>query len=102
MKYYPVFLRVAGRRCVVVGGGAIAARKAESLLAAGAHVAVISPSLSAELAARAARGELEHVARPYQSGDLAGAMLAYAATDDEAVQGAVGREAEVRGVLLNI
>jgi precorrin-2 dehydrogenase/sirohydrochlorin ferrochelatase len=102
MKYYPIFLRLAGRRCVVVGGGTIAARKVESLLAAGAHVAVISPSLTAELAARAARGELDHAKRPYRSGDLAGALLAYAATDDEAVQAAVAREAAAGGVLLNV
>ena len=74
MKYYPVFLRVAGRRCVVIGGGTIATRKVESLLAAGAGVAVISPSLTADLTARAARGEIEHVARTYRPGDLAGAM----------------------------
>jgi precorrin-2 dehydrogenase/sirohydrochlorin ferrochelatase len=102
MKYYPVFLRVAGRRCVVIGGGTIATRKVESLLAAGACVAVISPSLTADLAARAARGEIEHVARAYRPGDLAGAVLAYAATDDETVHAAVACEAEAAGVLLNV
>ena len=102
MKYYPVFLRVAGRRCVVIGGGTIATRKVESLLAAGAGVAVISPSLTADLTARAARGEIEHVARTYRPGDLAGAMLAYAATDDETVHAAVACEAEAAGVLLNV
>jgi precorrin-2 dehydrogenase/sirohydrochlorin ferrochelatase len=102
MKYYPVFLRVAGRRCVVIGGGAIATRKVESLLAAGAHVTVVSPSLTADLAARAACGAIEHVARAYRSGDLRGAMLAFAATDDEAVQADAAREAEAGGVLLNV
>ena len=102
MKYYPVFLRLAGRRCVVIGGGTIATRKVESLLIAGACVAVISPSLTGDLAARAARGEIEHVARAYRPGDLAGAMLAYAATDDETVHAAVACEAEAAGVLLNV
>ena len=93
MKYYPVFLRLAGRRCVVVGGGEVAERKVRSLLAAGAQVAVVSPSLTAELAALAVRGEIEHAARPYRTGDLAGALLAYAATDDESLHEDISNEA---------
>jgi len=102
MKYYPVFLRVADRRCVVVGGGEVAARKVESLLAAGAAVAVVSPALTAGLARRAARGEIEHVDRPYRPGDLEGALLAYAATDDEALHAGIARDAAASGVLLNV
>lgn len=102
MKYYPVFLRVAGRRCVVIGGGAVAERKVTSLLAAGARVAVVSPSLSAGLAALAAAGAIEHAARPYRPGDLVGAALGYAATDDEALHAVIAREAEAAGVLLNV
>ncbi len=102
MKYYPVFLRVAGRRCVVVGGGEVAERKVGSLLAAGARVFVISPSLRPGLAALAAEGAIEHAARPYRAGDLTGAVLAYAATDDEMLHAAIARDAEAAGVLLNV
>lgn len=102
MKYYPVFLRLAGRRCVVVGGGGVAERKVRSLLAAGAEVTVVSPSLTAGLAELAAREEIAHAARPYRHGDLAGAALAYAATDDEPLHEAIANEAEARGVLLNV
>jgi precorrin-2 dehydrogenase/sirohydrochlorin ferrochelatase len=102
MKYYPVFLRVAGRRCVVIGGGEVAERKVGSLLAAGARVAVVSPALNGGLVVLASRGEIEHVARPYRKGDLGGALLAYAATDDEALHAAVAAEAEAAGVLLNV
>jgi precorrin-2 dehydrogenase/sirohydrochlorin ferrochelatase len=102
MKYYPVSLRVAGRRCVVIGGGQVAERKAGSLLAADARVVVVSPSLSGGLAALAARGDIEHVARPYRTGDLAGALLAYAATDDETLHARIAAEAEAAGVLLNV
>lgn len=102
MKYYPVFLRLEGRRCVVVGGGEVAERKVRSLLAAGAEVAVVSPALTAELAELAVRGEIEHAARAYQPGDLAGALLAYAATDDESLHEEISDEAEARGVLLNV
>jgi precorrin-2 dehydrogenase/sirohydrochlorin ferrochelatase len=86
----------------VVGGGDVAERKVRSLLAAGAEVAVISPSLTAGLGALAARAAIEHVARAYQPGDLAGALLAYAATDDEALHAAIADEAEAGGVLLNV
>src|SRR5215813_7326205 len=76
MKFYPVFLRVAGRRCMVIGGGEVAERKVESLLAAGAHVVVISPGVTAGLAARAAQGVIEHLPRRYRRGDLEGVCLA--------------------------
>ena len=102
MKFYPVFLRVQDRRCVVIGGGAVAERKVRSLLAAGACVAVVSPTLNPGLAALAAAGAIEHAPRRYRAGDLAGARLAYAATDDEVLHAAIAAEAEAAGVLLNV
>jgi len=102
MKFYPVFLRVAGRRCVVIGGGEVAERKVESLLAAGAHVVVISPGVTAGLAARAAQGVIEHLPRRYRRGDLEGVCLAYAATDDEALHAAIASDAAAAGVPLNV
>lgn len=102
MKHYPVFLRVAGRRCVVIGGGTVAARKVDSLLDAEARVVVVSPTLTPGLAARAAGGAIEHVARPYRTGDLEGAFLAYAATDDAALHPVIARDAEAAGALLNV
>ncbi len=100
--YYPVFLRIAGERCVVIGGGAVAERKVAALLEADGQVVVIAPALDAALAARVARGEVEHHARPYRDGDLDGAWLAIAATDDEAVQAVVAAEAAARRVPLNV
>ncbi|MGD9763505.1 MAG: bifunctional precorrin-2 dehydrogenase/sirohydrochlorin ferrochelatase [Candidatus Binatia bacterium] len=102
MRYYPVFLRIAGARCVVIGGGEVAARKVTSLLAAGARVTVIAPQLTPELAERAARGEIAHATRAYRPGDLDGARLAFAATDDEALHAALAREADAAGVPLNV
>jgi precorrin-2 dehydrogenase/sirohydrochlorin ferrochelatase len=102
MKYYPIFLRVEGRACIVVGGGSVAERKVASLRQAGAQVTVVSPRLTASLAARAESGEIGHRARCYQTGDLKGAFLAYAATNDEDVHAAVAREAEELGVPLNV
>ncbi len=102
MRLYPASLAVAGRRCVVVGGGAVAERKVAGLLDADAAVVVVSPALTAQLADWAASGHLAHLARPYAAGDLAGAWLAVAATDRRAVNAAVATEAEALGILVNI
>ena len=84
---FPAFLRLAGRRAVVVGGGAVACRRAAALAAFGAEVTVIAPAC-------AALPEGVHwLKRPYRAGDLAGARLAVAATDDRSVNRAVGEEA---------
>src|SRR5256884_2272320 len=99
--FYPVFLDLRGRRAVVIGGGAVAEQKVRGLTAAGAHVTVVSPDLSPGLTDLAARGAIELRRRPYRGGDLAGAWLAIAATDDRAVNEAVYAEAERLGVPLN-
>jgi precorrin-2 dehydrogenase/sirohydrochlorin ferrochelatase len=102
MKYYPMFLRVAGRSCLVIGGGNVAAQKVDGLLAAGARVTVISPELCGPLEALAAAGKMTHLARAYAPGDVRGFFLVFAATDDQEVQSQVVREAHELGVLLNV
>ena len=102
MRYYPIFLRVHGRRCGVIGGGEVAERKTLSLLAAGASVTVISPRVTEELARRARMGEIEHWNRRYRTGDVRGFFLAYAATNDDALHAEIAREAAASGVLLNV
>ncbi|MRJ77401.1 uroporphyrinogen-III C-methyltransferase [Aeromicrobium sp. SMF47] len=89
----PLTLRIAGRRVVVVGGGHVATRRTLSLLEAGAAVVVISPEVSASLAASIARGEVEWVERTYVTGDLTGAWLVQTATDSP-VDDLVARDAE--------
>jgi precorrin-2 dehydrogenase/sirohydrochlorin ferrochelatase len=93
----PVVLNVFDRRCVVVGGAAVARRRAASLLEAGARVTVIAPRFDPDIAAM----PVETVARPYRSGDLQGAMLVVIATDDAAVNDQVAAEARRLGVLIN-
>lgn len=102
MKYYPVFLRVAERPCLVIGGGAVAEQKTESLLKAAARVTVISPRVTSTLATLAATQQVTHHARAYRRGDLRGFLLAYAATDDQHVQAQIAEEAATTGVLLNV
>ncbi len=101
MGFYPVFLDLSDRRCLVVGGGTVAERRVEALLEAGAAVTLVSPTLTPALAALAAAGRIRHVARAYEPGDLAGAVLAFTAADDPAVSAVVAREARERGVWLN-
>ncbi len=91
---YPVGLRLAGRRVVVVGGGQVAHRRVAGLLEAGAAVTVVSPHLTPALEALVAPGQVTWLARPYATGDLAGAWYAVAATDDPEVNAAVAAEAE--------
>ncbi|MGF1473860.1 MAG: bifunctional precorrin-2 dehydrogenase/sirohydrochlorin ferrochelatase [Rubrobacteraceae bacterium] len=95
---YPAFLDLSGRRCVVVGGGVVANRKARKLLQARAEVVVISPETKPEIESMAL--EVHH--RPYEPGDLEGAHLAFAATDSREVNSAVAREAKERGILVNV
>jgi precorrin-2 dehydrogenase/sirohydrochlorin ferrochelatase len=95
---YPIFLDLSGRRCVVVGGGGVADRKARKLLQARAEVVVISPEVGAELESVA----VEIHRREYREGDLEGAYLAFAATNVRKVNAAVAREAKERGIPVNV
>jgi siroheme synthase-like protein len=99
--YYPVFLDLTDRPVLVVGGGPVAEGKVEGLLAAGANVTVVSPTVTPRLAGWVAAGRIEHLARAYQPGDLAGRRLALVATDDPAVSGAVAVEGRERGIWVN-
>ena len=101
MAYYPVYLDLRERPCVVIGGGAVAARKVEGLLECGARVTVVAPILGPALKELLRAGRIEARLRPYADGDLAGAMLAIAATDEPSVNAQVAAEARARGVLLN-
>jgi siroheme synthase-like protein len=100
--YYPVFLDLYGKRCVIAGGGAVADGKIAKLLDAGARVTVISPEATAAIQTLAQDGSLEWQAREYQPGDLAGAALAIAATNVRSTNQLVTQEAETLGVLLNV
>lgn len=98
--YYPVSLDVSGRPCLVVGGGAVATRKAGGLLECGAHVTVIASSTGEAMESLAPRlAALER--RPYRDGDVEGFRLVIAATGVPAVDGAVHSEAEAAGIWIN-
>ncbi len=96
---YPVFLRLAGRCCLVVGGGTVAWRKISGLLEAGARVVVVAPDVSAAVAAAAGKGELELRLRSFREGDLDGVFLVYAATDAPALNARILALARERSLL---
>lgn len=93
---YPVGLRLAGRRVVVVGGGQVAQRRVPGLIAAGADVVVVAPQATPAIEGLAGAGEITLLLRPFEESDLDGAWYVLAATDEPAVNGAVGRAAEER------
>jgi siroheme synthase-like protein len=98
---YPVNLVVAGRRCVVVGAGRIAARKIEALLAAGAAVHVVAPAVGDEVRAWADAGRLTVAEREFTPTDLDDAWLATTATGLPAVDHAVFEAGEARRLWVN-
>lgn len=102
MRYFPINLDLRGKPVVIVGGGAVAARKCLALLAAGARVTVIAPTLAGPLRKLAENGGLTHLARKYSKGDLAGACLVFSATDSRLVNRAVANEARVNGIMADI
>ena len=99
---YPLTLRLAGRRVVVVGGGAVAVRRLPALVAAEAQVVVVDPAPSRtlqELAGQAAAaGRITFLRRGYEAGDLEGAWLVHACTSDPAVQERVAADADAAGI----
>lgn len=101
-KYYPVFLNMQGQLCVVIGGGEIAERKVQSLLESGAIVTLITPDCTAGLEAMTADPSVTWHQRKYETGDLEGAFIAIASTDDRAVNDAVTKEAAEQNTPLNV
>jgi precorrin-2 dehydrogenase len=101
MSYFPIFVEMKRRRCLVIGGGAVAERKIAGLLEAGAAVMVISPDVT-EIIARWSKEKLiNFVARRYQPDDLAGHELAFIATNDAGVNATAYNEGRERGVWVN-
>ena len=102
MDALPIFMRIKGRRCTVIGGGEVAARKVTMLLKAGGDVLVVAPELHHELAAMVEAGRIAHRASVFSAEALDGACLAVAATDDDVVNRAVFTEASARNLPVNV
>lgn len=102
MQYLPVFFKLEARPCLVVGGGAVAARKIALLHKAGAKVLVVAPELTSDLAEQTATGAIQHHARQFQAADLQDMHLVIAATDDVGVNAEISRLAQARAIPVNV
>ncbi len=102
MSAYPVVLQGETLRALVVGGGAVAARKVRGLLDAGAFVRVVAPAASREIHEFAGDGRVAYSAREYTSGDIDDAMLVVAATDDRVVNARVAADGRRARRLVNV
>ncbi len=104
MDYYPIFLDLRNRPCLVLGGGETAARKAEGLLKAGAEVTFLAPELEPEAAALkdAHPGRVHHRGGSYTPGDEAGAALVISACEDDEIDRAVHAACTERGIPVNV
>ena len=102
MNYYPAFLDLRTRPCLVIGGGEVAERKVLSLIAADAAVTVVSPTLTPELQRLAQSGMIAHSNKRFSETDLAGAFLVIAATNAPEVNARAAASCKQRGILVNV
>lgn len=99
--HYPIVLGLSNRPCLVIGGGPVAETKVSGLLAVGARVTVVSPTLTPRLDSWARERRLRHLPREYRAPDLDGHALVFVATGERSVDEAVAREGRARGVWVN-
>jgi precorrin-2 dehydrogenase/sirohydrochlorin ferrochelatase len=100
--YYPIFLNVRGKKCVVIGGGYVALRKVKMLLEGGANVFVISRTSHPEITKLSKRKTIHLIQRGYKAGDLKNAVITLACTDVKEVNRKVAVEAKKVDVLVNV
>ena len=102
MRYYPIFLDIESRPCLVVGGGEVGARKAKTLLECGGMVGVVSPEVVPWLKEKIQQGVVELKGSHYEERQLDGCFLVIAATDDIKLNCRIAQDADKRGLLCNV
>jgi siroheme synthase-like protein len=101
-RFFPIFIKGGCLECLVVGGGAVAERKIDSLCDAGARVTVVSPTVSARIEELANKGTIRWIPASYSSKHLTNVRFVIGATDDRAVNGKIFRDAKSAGIMVNI
>jgi precorrin-2 dehydrogenase/sirohydrochlorin ferrochelatase len=99
---FPLFIRLAGRPCLIAGGGKVAGRKVDGLLEAGASVTVVSPEASAQIQTLASQGRIAWRQKTFSTDDLHGSFLVIAATGDAAANGHIAACCRAHGILINV
>jgi precorrin-2 dehydrogenase / sirohydrochlorin ferrochelatase len=102
VTYYPVYLDVSNRLCVIIGGGEVAARKAQRLVQCGARVTVVGKRLSPEMMAMKEKHAVSHIDADYGIEHLQGAFMAIGATDRDDINELIAGDARSLGILVNI
>lgn len=102
MAVFPLFIELRDRKCVVVGGGTVAERKIEALIEFGAKIVVISMEENGKIRDLERNGRIEVMEREYSSGDLDGAFLAIAATDNPKTNEEIYKDALKKGIFINV
>jgi len=100
--YYPIYLNVCDRKCIVIGGGKVALRKVQILLEYGAKVSVVGSDICPELIELSSEGQIHTIIREYKDSDLENAFVAIAATDSDEINRRVAAEARTRSILINV
>jgi precorrin-2 dehydrogenase/sirohydrochlorin ferrochelatase len=102
MKFFPIFLKISGRSCLVVGGGDVGTRKVNSLLASGAYVTVVSKDISDELKELVDRGKVKYLEGAFSPDHLSGIFLCIVAIDNKSVTDKIAGICRKSGVLVNV
>jgi len=100
--YYPIFLDIEDRDVVIIGGGPVCERKAETMMRYGARVTVVSPNFTPAIESWASDGKLRIRRKQYDAGDLGGASIVIASTDDEAVNTQIATDCRKRKIPVNV
>jgi siroheme synthase-like protein len=100
--YYPIFLDVENRDVLIIGGGAVCARKAETMMRYGARVTVVAPEVTDAISGWAKDGRIKLRRKEYDEGDLEGASIVIASTDDACVNGRIARDCRRRKIPVNV
>ena len=99
---YPIFVKLTGKKCIVIGGGRVATQKVKKLLKARGFVTVISPKVTEILKEYASRNAIQVIRRQYRAGDLERAFLVISATDSKKINESIAEEAREEKILCNI
>jgi siroheme synthase-like protein len=100
--YYPIFIDIEDRSVVIIGGGNVCARKAETMMKYGARVTVVSPAFTDEIEQWARDSALQIRRKPYDASDLDGAHIVIASTDDQRVNEQVAADCRARRIPVNV